>query len=115
MAWNNAHRVVACRARCGNLTCICEGAWHLCTRCGRVHRFDTSTFRVSCICVNLNAQLIWSEESTSNIGLKEVLAVVRLNSHRTKSHSVPMPIDILLPLQQTYAKRYLRLYAGGNR
>jgi hypothetical protein len=45
--------------------------------------------------------LIQSEGALEKLHLKEMLAVVRLDSYRTKVHRVPMLIDILLPVEQS--------------
>jgi hypothetical protein len=45
------------------------------------------------------------EVAWRNLDLKEMLTVVRLNSHGAETHRVSMPIDVLLPTRQAQGER----------
>jgi hypothetical protein len=51
------------------------------------------------------SQVIRSEGAMSDVRLEEVLPIVGADLNTVKTHRVPMPIDVLLPSEQTCAER----------
>src|ERR1035441_1808167 len=78
--------------------CICAG-----TGCG--HLLESRAQPLSRIGIELDPQVSRSEGTRSNVRLKEVLPIVGVDSNAVETHSAPMPLKVLLPLEQTRSDR----------